>query len=37
MSKQKILQILLMATRGEVLACQLPMNEVGTLLWDWGK
>ena len=29
MSKQKMLQILLMATKGEDMACQLDMNQVG--------
>ena len=29
MSKQKILQILLMDTKGEDMACQLNMNQVG--------
>ena len=29
MSKQKILQILLMATNGEDMACQLNMNQEG--------
>ena len=29
MSKQKILQILLMATKGEDMVCQLNMNQVG--------
>ena len=29
MSKQKILQILLMATKGEDMVCRLNMNQVG--------
>ena len=29
MSKQKVLQLLLMDTKGEYMACQLNMNQVG--------